>query len=88
MKTEYKVKSERYGYTHSFVQAEDNKYNFVPEEDWMPIYITGDGNGGIAFIDTEGGPCIGIGFKTNEIEVVDLKTVGNTEIFILKEIGD
>lgn len=89
MKTEYKVKSERYGHTHSFVQVEDNKYDFVPEENWMPVYITSniDGNG-IEFIDTEGGPCIGPGFKTDEIVVESIVVQGSKILFILKEIGD
>jgi hypothetical protein len=82
MEKEYTVNSERYGHKHKFVQIEGDKYDFVPEKSWMPIYVTlNDDNKGVSFIDTEGGPCIGVGWSNDKIEVVDI--VGN--YFILKE---
>lgn len=84
MKDRYEVKSERYGHTHSFVKMPDGKYVFNPAEDWMPVYVTGSKKNGIEFIDTEGGPCIGVGFKTNEVEVVEIDKDGR---LTLKEIG-
>lgn len=86
MKNNYLVPSERYGHVHYFVQYNDNKYSFVPAEEWMPVYITYNNDGSIYFIDTEGGPCIGIGFRTDEIEVVDIVIEGKRELFVLKEI--
>ena len=82
MKSKYAVPSDRYGHVHSFVQVEGNKYSFVPEKDWMPIYVTYNKDHSIYFIDTEGGPCIGVGFKTDEVEVTDICGV----LFVLKEI--
>lgn len=86
MKNNYIVPSERYGHTHYFVQYSDNKYSFVPAEEWMPIYITYNKDGSVYFIDTEGGPCIGIGFRTDEIEVTDIVIEDNRMLFVLKEI--
>ena len=86
MKNNYLVPSERYGHTHYFVQVRDDKYVFVPEEEWMPVYITYNKDGSIYFVDTEGGPCIGIGFRTDEIEVTDIVIEDKRELFTLKEI--
>lgn len=88
MKNRYDVKSERYGHTHSFVRMSDGRYVFVPEESWMPVYVTANEDGGVKFIDTEGGPCIGVGFKTDEIEVVKIDRDEKGEWFTLKEIFD
>ena len=70
MKKEYNVKSERYGHTHKFVRMPSGYYTFVPEQEWMPIYVTYSEDGNVCFIDTEGGPCIGEGFETDEVKVV------------------
>lgn len=100
MEKEYKVKSDRYNHTHKFVKTEfkysdengnivtdDNVYNFVPEQDWMPIYITyADSNRNeVAFIDTEGGPNIYEGWKNNEVTVVDMFIADDKMYFRLKE---
>lgn len=70
MKDKYIVPSDRYHRLHSFVRKDGDTYDFVPEEDWMPIYVTfDDKNDKIHFIDTEGGPCISEGFETSEIRV-------------------
>ena len=87
MKNDYRVPSERYGHTHYFVRQKDGRYAFVPAEEWMPVYITRNNDGSICFIDTEGGPCIGVGFKTDEIEVVKIESIGSIELFTLKEIN-
>ena len=84
MKKEYKVKSERYGYVHKFVQMPSGYYSFVPEKDWMPIYITGKMSD-IKFIDTEGGPCIGVGFETDEVKVKKIHCFGQSIEFELEE---
>ena len=81
MEREYKVKSDRYGHTHKFVQVEDDRYVFVPEESWMPIYVTLNDDKSVLFIDTEGGPCIGVGWSNDEIQVTKIE--GN--YFTLKE---
>lgn len=86
MKEEYKVMSERYGHTHSFHLMYNGKYVFVPEESWMPIYVTYNDDGTVKFVDTEGGPCVGIGFKTDEVEVVNIERDENGEWFTLKEL--
>ena len=87
MKKIYNVPSERYGHTHKFVQQNNGKYVFVPEEEWMPIYVTYNKDHSVYFIDTEGGPCIGVGFKTDEIEVIGIETIGGIDYFTLKEIN-
>lgn len=84
MEKEYKVKSERYGYVHKFVQMPSGYYSFVPEKNWMPVYITGKAPD-IAFIDTEGGPCIGVGFETNEVKVKKIHCLGLSIEFELEE---
>ena len=72
MKAEYNVKSDRYGHVHKFVQLPSGNYGFVPEKDWMPIYVTYENNGDVAFIDTDGGPCVCKGFETEEVRVVKI----------------
>jgi len=86
MEKVYNVPSERYGHVHKFVQIEGDLYSFVPEQDWMPIYATMNDNGDIDFIDTDGGPCISVGFKTDKVEVTKIESIGLGEVFTLKEI--
>ncbi len=88
MKETYTVPSDRYHRLHRFVRKENGNYDFVPEQDWMPIYVTmKEDNSGVYFVDTEGGPCIGEGFSTNEVivEKINQDEKGNIE-FVLKEI--
>lgn len=100
MKKEYKVKSNRYNHTHKFVKTvftyfdengdtitENDVYIFEPEENWMPIYITyADSNRNeVAFIDTEGGPDIYKGWKSDEIIVEDMFIADDKLYFRLKE---
>lgn len=84
MEKEYKVKSDRYGYVHKFVQMPSGYYSFVPEKDWMPIYITGK-MPDVKFIDTEGGPCICDGFETDEVKVKKMHCFGTSIQFELEE---
>lgn len=87
MKDKYIVKSDRYNYTHKFEKDNLSEYyKFVPEEKWMPLYITYDENRKIKFIDTEGGPCIEKGFSTNEVVVENIFVIENEIKFKLKEI--
>lgn len=87
MKDKYIVPSDRYHRLHRFIALENGNYRFEPEEDWMPIYVTKDRDGdGIDFIDTEGGPCIGVGFKTSEFEVTDIINTETDIEFKLKEL--
>ena len=88
MKNNYPVPSERYGYTHYFAQIDGDKYVFVPEKEWMPIYVTYNDDGSVYFIDTEGGPCVGVGFKTDEVEVIKIDRTERGEIFTLKEFNN
>ena len=76
MKKEYKVKSDRYGYVHKFVQMPTGYYSFIPEQEWMPLYITKNNDGTTAFVDTDGGPCIGVGFETDEVKVTLIHDFG------------
>lgn len=85
MKNYYPVPSERYGHLHLFVRQKDNLYAFLPEEDWMPVYLTYNDDGSVAFIDTEGGPCIGVGFKTNLFKVTKIEIVDGIELFTIEE---
>ena len=88
MQKEYPVQSDRYHNCHKFVRKENGNYDFIPEKDWMPIYVTSSEDGKrIEFIDSDGGPVIGRGFKNSFIEVVDIITNENNDIeFILKEL--
>lgn len=84
MKREYKVESERYGHTHRFVSTAGygNPYVFVPEQEWMPLYITRDGDSGtILAVDTEGGPMMYPGWTDGNITIERIE--GNN--FYLKE---
>lgn len=86
MKENYNVKSDRYNHTHKFIKTtytylkngvlitDEDIYTFVPEQEWMPIYVTyADGNmKSVVFIDTEGGPNIYSGWSNNEIYVDDI----------------
>lgn len=87
MKNKYSIKSDRYNHTHKFVRILDSDYyRFVPGEDWMPLYLTyaSDSNK-VAFVDTEGGPCIEIGWSNNEISVTEIIQKDNILMFKLKE---
>ena len=86
MKENYNLKSDRYNHTHKFIKTtytylkngvlitDEDIYTFVPEQEWMPIYVTyADGNmKSVVFIDTEGGPNIYSGWSNNEIYVDDI----------------
>lgn len=88
MKNCYDVPSDRYSHIHHFVRlVEGNEYAFVPSDEWMPIYLTYDDKNSKYFVDTDGGPFIGVGYKTDEVEVTDIKrTDTGGVIFVLKEI--
>lgn len=84
MKYEYKVKSDRYDHTHTFKRNGDGTYSLIPEETWMPLYITyNNDKSKIELVDTDGGPCLCKGWRNEEIEVIDIDGKGN---FTLKEI--
>lgn len=88
MKDFYVVHSERYHRLHKFVKLENGNYKFVPEEDWMPLYVTMNSDSDtVKFIDTEGGPCIDPGFRTDEFRVVEILNMPDGDLqFVLKEI--
>ena len=87
MKNEYAIPSDRYHHLHKFVKKENGHYDFVPQEDWMPVYVTMKEDGsGVEFIDTDGGPFISEGFKTFEITVEKIVADADGQIeFILTE---
>lgn len=87
MKNSYNIKSDRYNHTHRFVRILDSEYyRFIPEEDWMPLYLTYTNNKNeVAFMDTEGGPCIDVGWSNNEITVSEIVLRDNLLMFKLKE---
>ena len=72
MKEQYDVKSDRYGHVHKFVRREDGLYDFVPEQDWMTIQVTGGKDDPPIFIDTCGGPVLRMGWYNEEIRVVGI----------------
>ena len=88
MREEYPVASDRYHNLHKFVRKENGHYDFIPQEDWMPLYVTMKEDGsGVEFIDTDGGPLITKGFSTGEVKVEDIIVDEKGQIeFILKEI--
>lgn len=84
MKESYSIKSDRYNHVHTLKRNGDGTYSFIPQESWMPLYITYDNdNGKIAIVDTDGGPCLCKGWRNEEIELVDIDDKGN---FTIKEI--
>jgi hypothetical protein len=86
MEKEYIVLSDRYNHKHKFIKTtytylkngilitDEDIYTFVPEQEWMPIYVTytDSKHNDVAFIDTEGGPNIYSGWSNNEICVDDI----------------
>ena len=87
MKNSYNIKSDRYNHTHRFVRILDSEYyRFIPEENWMPLYLTyANDKSEVAFVDTEGGPCIDTGWSNNEIIVTEIIQRDNLLMFKLKE---
>lgn len=91
MKEEYLINSDRYNRIHRFVLANDDWYFFQPQNEWMTLNIIyGKDINDIKSVDTDGGPMLHIGWKNNEIEVVDIKNDKNTgsPIFKLSHIRD
>ena len=88
MKKTYLIKSDRYNHVHKFVSVlGTDDYRLVPEEEWMPIYVTFKENSkDVFFIDTEGGPCIGEGWSNGEVLVTKITHLDNILLFKLKEI--
>lgn len=94
MKKQYNIRSDRYNYTHKFIESDDfpGYYAFRPQEVWMNNRIIFEGNpDNIKAIDTDGGPFISVGWKNNEIEVMEIKTLKDIDgkkhmLFNLKEI--
>lgn len=87
MKNVYYVKSDNYNRTHKFVRILDSEYyRFIPEESWMPIYMTYTPDySNVVFIDTEGGPVIGTNWTNGEITVTEILLIDNALMFKLKE---
>lgn len=88
MKTTYNVKSDNYNHTHKFVRILDTEYyRFIPEESWMPIYLTyASDKSDVAFIDTEGGPILSVGWSNDEIKITEMFKVDNSIMFKLEEV--
>ena len=88
MKATYKIKSDRYNHTHRFVRILDTEYyRFIPEESWMPIYLTyAQDKNGVAFVDTEGGPLLDTGWSNCEIKITEIIKVDDSIMFKLEEV--
>lgn len=94
MKKQYNIRSDRYNYTHHFIESDDfpGYYVFRPQEAWMNNRIIFEGNpDNIKAVDTDGGPFITVGWKNDEIEVIEIKTIKDIDgkkhmLFNLKEI--
>lgn len=82
MRESYDIKSERYNHVHTFKRNGDGTYSFIPQENWMPLYITYNTDKSIKMVDTDGGPCLYSGWHNDEIEIVSIDEKGN---FTLKE---
>ncbi len=84
MKESYFIKSDRYDNVHTFKRngLTGNQYSFIPQEDWMPLYVTYNYDKSIKMVDTDGGPCLYSGWHNDEIEIVSIDEKGN---FILRE---
>lgn len=87
MKNIYFVKSSAYNHTHKFVRILDSEYyRFIPEEPWMPLYITYSADrSSVAVVDTEGGPMIDVNWTNGEITVTEILIIDNALMFKLKE---
>lgn len=88
MESKYNIKSDRYGHTHKFVRILDTEYyRFVPEQEWMPIYLTYTADkAGVAFIDTEGGPILEVGWSNDEIRITDIMIIDDALMFKLETV--
>ena len=90
MQKEYKIKSDRGNYTHTFrqVKLDDGRllplYELIPAEEWMTISI-GSIDDRIEFADPTEGPCIGRGWSNNEIGIKDILNFNNYIFFELYE---
>ena len=87
MQDVYYIQSDRYHRLHKFVRNEHGNYDFVPEQEWMPVYVTMSRDGDcVDFIDTEGGPCISVGWQSDKIIVKDIiYRKGKNPEFVLEE---
>ena len=88
MKEVYYVKSNRYGHTHKFIKNPKSEYYcFIPEKDWMPLYVTYKSDGtGVLFLDTDGGPLLEREWKNDEIKISEILLNDNGIEFKLEEI--
>ena len=88
MKNKYLIKSDNYNHTHKFIRIlGSNYFRFIPEENWMHIYITYLDDNNI-MVDTEGGPCLTKNWENNEIIINDIILIDNALMFELKEKGE
>jgi hypothetical protein len=90
MKNKYYINSDRYNHEHRFVRILDSDYyRFIPEENWMPLYITYTNNKNeVAFVDTEGGPCIDVGWSNGIIKVEEIILNNDLLMFKLSEVNN
>lgn len=57
------------------ISSTDDTIDFVFKSDTQYMRVSSDKNNKIIFIDPEGGPLIDIGFKVDNMEVIDIKQV-------------
>jgi hypothetical protein len=90
MEKVYFVNSNLYNRVHKFMRSEKGNdiYLFVPEQEWMPLYVTycDKDKNKVKFIDTDGGPNIYVGWTNGEILVDDIFTEDNKMYFKLREV--
>lgn len=90
MRNEYKIKSDRDNYSHTFRQLklDDGRllplYELLPAEEWMTTSV-GVVDSDVEFVDPTGGPCIGRGWSNGEVIVNDIMLFDNYIFFSLYE---
>lgn len=84
MKKEYKIKSGRYGYTHTLRQCVLNDgrglplYELLTAEEWMTIGVTTDTEKNqIMALDPDGGPYLTVGWSNEEICIDEIILCGD-----------
>ena len=95
MKSEYKIKSDRYGYIHTLRQVTmgDGRhlpfYELIPSEEWMTISVSmseDQYDNKIVALDTDGGPCLTRGWSNGEIMIDNIELFGNYIFIKIKEL--
>jgi hypothetical protein len=76
----------RYGYDHTLVFVDENKYRLVPDSYMRLIYSDNECKN-IENVDPDGGPFMGRGTIINDLKVIDIQQEENG-IFLYTQPGE